>query len=362
MTAMGNQAQSTRDLILDMPKAELHIHVEATLEAEMLLRLAERNGIDLGYGDEAAVRAAYEFDDLVDFLNTYYLHLGVLTTEQDFSDLTHAYAARATGQGVKHFELFFDPQAHTRRGIPFRVAADGIADGLRRAEREFGVSTGLIMCILRDEPVSSAQETLDAALASGADLLGVGLDSAEVGYPPSLFTDVYAQAGSEGLRLVAHAGEEGPPAYVWEALRLLKIERVDHGVRSIEDPALVEHLRDTQIPVTTCPLSNVRLRVVDALEDHQAVELLRLGCCATINADGPAYFGGYVGDNYFAIAETFDDLTWGEMVQFAANSIEASFASAGEKGRMRSDLDSWITGNGVDLQTPLWSPRESVGT
>ena len=353
MSTTARGQQSARDLILDMPKVELHIHVEATLEAEMLLPLAERNGIDLGYNDEKAVREAYEFDDLVDFLNTYYLHLGVLTTEQDFSDLTHAYAARAAAQGVARFELFFDPQAHTRRGVPFRVAADGIADGLRRAEGEFGVSTGLIMCFLRDEPVSSAGETLDEALASGVDLLGIGLDSAEVGFPPSLFTDVYARARSEGLRLVAHAGEEGPPEYVWEALRMLNIERVDHGVRSIEDASLVEHLRDTQIPVTTCPLSNVRLRVVDSMEDHRAVDLLRLGCCTTINADGPAYFGGYVGDNYIAIAETFEDLSWGEMVQFAANSIEASFTSAAEKVRMRADLDSWVSRNRVDLQATL---------
>ena len=211
------------------------------------------------------------------------------------------------------------------------------------------------MCFLRDEPVRSAHATLDAALASGSDLLGIGLDSAEVGFPPSLFTDVYARARSEGLRLVAHAGEEGPPEYVWEALRTLNVERVDHGVRSIEDPTLVQHLRDTQTPVTTCPLSNVRLRVVDSLENHQVVELLRLGCCATINADGPAYFGGYVGDNYVAVAETFDDLNWGEMVRFAANSIEASFAPTSEKVRARSELDAWVSSNRIDAGRLLTS-------
>ena len=340
------------DLIMGMPKAELHIHVEATLEAEMLLEIADRNEINLGYPDEAAVREAYQFEDLVDFLNTYYRHLGVLRTEQDFSDLTHAYARRAVAQGVRRFELFFDPQAHTRRGIAFEVVASGIDDGLRRARADFDVSAGLLMCFLRDEPVDSAHEVLDVALRSDLDILGVGLDSAEVGFPPSLFVDVYQRARAAGLRAVAHAGEEGPPAYIWQAIEQLGVERVDHGVRSIRDSRLVSYLAEHRLPLTTCPLSNVRLGVFETLQQHSVLDLLRAGCCATINADGPAYFDGYVGDNYIAVVEAFGP-TWGEVIDLAANSFEACFIREEDKSTLRDELSGYVTSTGIDELTRI---------
>jgi adenosine deaminase len=312
-----------------LPKAELHLHIEGTLEPELMFRLAQRNGVDLPYPDVEAVRAAYVFEDLQSFLDIYYAGCRVLVTEQDFYDLTDAYLARAAEQGVVHTEIFFDPQTHTERGIAFETVIEGITGALADGVREHGITSRLILCFLRDLSAESAMAALDAAAPFRDRIIGVGLDSAEVGNPPSKFEAVFARARDEGYLTVAHAGEEGPPAYMWEALDLLRVRRIDHGVRCVGDVALVERLVAEQIPLTVCPLSNVKLRVFDRLEDHNLATLLRSGLLVTVNSDDPAYFGGYVGDNLRATAEALA-LTDAEVLDLARNSFHASFLAPDE--------------------------------
>ncbi|WP_128979845.1 adenosine deaminase [Streptomyces roseicoloratus] len=319
---------------MPVPKAELHLHIEGTLEPELAFALAERNGVPLPYADTAALREAYRFSDLQSFLDLYYGLMAVLRTADDFTELADAYLARAAEQGVRHAEIFFDPQAHIARGVPMGVVVEGLGAALDRAEERHGVSTRLIMCFLRDEPAASAMATLEAAKPYLGRITGVGLDSAEVGHPPVTFREVYEEAARLGLRRVAHAGEEGPPEYVREALDVLGVERVDHGLRCLEDPSLVERLVRERVPLTLCPLSNVRLRAVDVLEAHPLRTMLDAGLVATVNSDDPAYFGGYAGDNFDAVRAALG-LGPEELRTLARNSFLASFLEDDEGRRER---------------------------
>ena len=327
--------------IRGLPKAELHVHIEGTLEPEMMFDLARRNNVSLRFGSVDDVRAAYEFSDLQSFLDIYYEGAGVLRTEQDFFDLTYAYLERAARDNVRRAEIFFDPQTHTARGIPFATVVTGINRALQHGREQLGVSSGLILCFLRHLSAESANETLEQALPFRDHLIAVGLDSSEVGNPPERFEAVFTRARREGLLVVAHAGEEGPPNYVWKALDVLHARRIDHGVRAEEDPDLLTRLAEERIPLTMCPLSNVRLRVFPSLEDHSIRRLLKLGLVVTINSDDPAYFGGYVGDNYVATAAALE-LTRAEMVVLAANSFEASFMRVEERQSMLAELDDYV--------------------
>ncbi|WP_072806917.1 adenosine deaminase [Rhodococcoides yunnanense] len=306
------------------PLAELHMHIEGSLEPPQIFQFAERNGITLPYSDIDELRELYEFTDLQAFLNLYYANTDVLRTAEDFADLARAYFSRAAAGGVTHAEIFFDPQAHTSRGVPLEAVVEGLADAAASSEREFGVTSGLIASILRDKPVLHANKLLDDLLAMQAPIIGLGLDSAEVGFPPSLFVDVFAKARAEGLHVVAHAGEEGPAEYIWEALDLLGAERIDHGIRCLEDDALVNRLVEEEIPLTVCPLSNVRLQVTPDLKDHPIRQMIERGLIVTINSDDPAYFGGYVDDNFAALVDRLG-LTDREREILYDNSIKASF-------------------------------------
>lgn len=318
------------DLIARLPKAELHLHIEGTLEPEMMMRLAERNGVRLPYADVDEVRAAYRFSDLQSFLDIYYAGAQVLKTEQDFYDLTRAYLERAREDNVRHVEIFFDPQTHTGRGIPFYIVVDGIHRALEDGRSELSITSRLILCFLRHLSAGEAMATLEEALPHRDRIDAVGLDSSEVGHPPSKFAEVFARARDEGFLAVAHAGEEGPPSYILEALDLLQVRRIDHGVRCLEDPDLVERLADEQMPLTVCPLSNVKLRVFDTLEAHNLKALLDAGLCVTINSDDPAYFGGYIGDNFLR-AQRALGLTEDDLRSLARNGFVASFLSNAEK-------------------------------
>ncbi|GAA2350520.1 adenosine deaminase [Streptomyces cuspidosporus] len=322
-----------------IPKAELHLHIEGTLEPELAFVLAGRNGVALPYASEDELRAAYSFTDLQDFLNLYYELMAVLRTEDDFADLTRAYLARARAQGVRHAEIFFDPQAHTARGVAIGTVIDGLSRALDAAEETYGITTRLIMCFLRDESAESALDTFESARPYLDRIAAVGLDSAEVGNPPSKFREVYARAREAGLKCVAHAGEEGPPWYVWEALDVLGVDRVDHGVRSLEDDALVARLVADQVPLTVCPLSNVRLRVVDRLEDHPLRAMLDAGLLVTVNSDDPSYFGGYAGDNFDAVRDALrlDDAT---LRLLARNSFRAAFLDEGTRAAYLKEVDA----------------------
>lgn len=321
------------DWIRALPKAELHVHVEGTLEPETMFALAERNGVALRYGSPAEARRAYAFRDLQSFLDVYYEGMAALRTERDFRDLARAYLARARADGVRHAELFFDPQAHTARGVPIGAVIGGLHRAIAEAREEIGIGGLLILCFLRHLPASEAMETLERALPYRDRIAAVGLDSSEAGHPPRDFAAVFARARAEGLRAVAHAGEEGPPAYVWQALDELGAERIDHGVRSEEDPALVARLARDGVPLTVCPLSNVRLRVVGRLEDHNLKRLHDRGVRVSLHSDDPAYFGGYVGDNYLAAARALG-LAREDVEAMARASIEASFLGAGEKAAL----------------------------
>lgn len=320
-----------------LPKAELHLHIEGTLEPELMFELARRNGVKLRFPTVDAVRAAYEFSDLQSFLDIYYEGAGVLRTEQDFHDLAWAYFARVAPMNVRHAEIFFDPQTHTDRGIPYQVVLDGLSAARVRAEKELGVTSKLILCFLRHLSEDAALKTLAEALPHGG-IDGVGLDSSERGHPPSKFARAYAKARGAGLRAVAHAGEEGPPEYVREALDLLKVERVDHGVRCLEDPALVARLAEEKTPLTVCPLSNVKLRVVDRLEDHPLRRMLAAGLRATVNSDDPAYFGGYADENYRRTARALS-LTKAELAALAKNSFLSSWLGEAEKAARAAEID-----------------------
>lgn len=329
----------TAAFIRRLPKAELHVHIEGTLEPEMMFDLAARNGVDLPYASTEEVRAAYEFDDLQSFLDIYYQAASVLITEQDFFDLMHAYLERAARDGVRRAEVFFDPQTHTERGVGFDVFMGGFRRAISTAEAQWPISAVLIMCFLRHLPEAAAVETWQAARPYVDDIAAVGLDSGEVGNPPGRFAEAFTLARETGLHAVAHAGEEGPPAYVTGALDALGAERIDHGVRSEEDPALVERLVAEQIPLTMCPLSNVRLRVFDTLADHNLKRLLDRGVKVTINSDDPAYFGGYIADNWIATAEALD-LDRDDLVTLARNSIEASFMAQEDKARLLAEIEA----------------------
>jgi adenosine deaminase len=326
------------DLTHGLPKAELHLHIEGTLEPEMMFRLARRNQVTLPYQSVDAVRRAYIFSDLQSFLDIYYAGCAVLRTEDDFYALTHAYLERAAADNVRHAEIFFDPQTHTGRGIAFQTVVTGIHRALSEAERTHGITSGLILCFLRHLSAGAAMETLEQALPFASWIMGVGLDSSEKGNPPEKFRAVFDRARSAGLRAVAHAGEEGPPEYIRNALDLLHVSRIDHGVRCLEDQALTERLAREQVPLTVCPLSNVKLRVFPSLEAHNLKRMLQLGLRVTINSDDPAYFGGYIEDNYRASAEALG-LSPAELVQLARNSFLAAFMDEGARQRHLDAVD-----------------------
>ena len=326
--------------IRGLPKAELHLHIEGSLEPEQMFEFARRNRVALPFASVEDVRAAYAFSNLQDFLDIYYQGAGVLMTEQDFHDLAMAYFRRVAADGCRHVELFFDPQTHTDRGLPFSVAVEGLLSGMEEAELALGVSSKLILCFLRHLDEDAAFATLKAAEPWLDRIVGVGLDSSEVGHPPSKFAGVFKAARERGLKLVAHAGEEGPPAYVWEALDVLGVDRIDHGNRALEDPALVRRLAADGMTLTVCPLSNLKLCVVDDMTEHPLRRMLQLGLKPTINSDDPAYFGGYLGDNWLAAARGVA-LSRDQLVALARNSFTGSFLPPGEVARHLSAIDEY---------------------
>jgi adenosine deaminase len=326
------------NFIQRIPKAELHLHIEGTLEPEMMMTLAERNQIELPYTSVDDIRDAYNFSDLQSFLDIYYAGANVLREAQDFYDLTFAYLQRAAEDNVRHVEIFFDPQTHTARDVRFATVIDGIDSALRDGRSRFGITFRLIMCFLRHLSAGDAEATLEEALRFKDKIHAVGLDSSEVGHPPSKFVSVFDRARSEGFLTVAHAGEEGPPSYIREALDRLKVERIDHGVRCLEDPALVERLVSEQIPLTVCPLSNVKLRVFERLEEHNLKLLLQSGLCVTIHSADPAYFGGYIGENYLRTQRALN-LDVADIHALTKNAFAASFLSNADKLRYIDELD-----------------------
>jgi adenosine deaminase len=334
-----------KDFIHRIPKAELHLHIEGTLEPEMLFTLAERNAIRLPYQTVEQVRKAYEFTNLQSFLDIYYQGGRVLLHEQDFYDLTWAYLKKAHDQNVRHAEIFFDPQSHTARGIPFETVIGGIQGALSDASQQLGLSSGLILCFLRHLSQEDALRTLQQALPFKDWIVGVGLDSSEAGHPPEKFIDVFDQARAAGFLAVAHAGEEGPASYIWSALDRLKVRRIDHGVHSIEDSELLKRLRAERIPLTVCPLSNIKLRVFNSMAEHNLKTLLDMGLCITLNSDDPAYFGGYIEENYLAAQQALG-LSKREIYQLAKNSFEASFLDSDEKSKLLAELDAFMSEDG----------------
>ena len=330
-------------LIKAMPKAELHIHIEGSLEPEMIFALAHRNGVQLPYADVEALRAAYAFTDLQSFLDLYYAGASVLLHEQDFYDMAWAYFEKAAADHVVRAELFFDPQTHTSRGVAMGAVIEGLHRACRDAQAKWGISADLILCFLRHLSEDDALETLEEAMPWRDQFIGVGLDSSEVGHPPEKFARVFARARGLGLHAVAHAGEEGPPAYIWSALDKLQVERIDHGVQAVHDAALMQRLADSQIPLTVCPLSNLKLCVFKRLADHNLGQMLEAGLRVTLNSDDPAYFGGYLNDNYL---QTFTALHLGapQAYRLAANSIEASFAPEEDKHRWMHELKACFQG------------------
>lgn len=333
-------ADPTR-FIAGLPKAELHIHIEGSLEPELMFALAERNGVSLPYVNVDALRQAYRFGNLQDFLDLYYQGMSVLLHEQDFYDLAMAYLRRAAAQNVRHAEIFFDPQGHTERGVAFKTVIDGLWRALKDAEREFGITVQLILCFLRHLDEASAQRTLDEALSWRDRFIGVGLDSSEKGHPPSKFQRVFARARELGLKAVAHAGEEGPPDYVREALDLLKVQRIDHGNRALEDAELTARLAREQVPLTVCPLSNLRLCVVSDMKQHPLRRMLQANLVVTLNSDDPAYFGGYVNENYQAVQQALD-LTRDDIAILARNGFKAAFLDSAAKQRHLDALDAYL--------------------
>lgn len=325
-------------LIHDLPKAELHLHIEGSLEPEMLFALAQRNGVAIPFASVEDVRAAYQFANLQDFLDIYYQGMAVLLTEQDFYDLTWAYLLRAQADNVRHVEIFFDPQGHTERGVAFDTVISGILRALDDGRAQLGISSGLILCFLRHLDEDAAFATLAEAEPWLDRILGVGLDSSEVGHPPEKFARVFAAAKARGMKLVAHAGEEGPPEYVWQALDVLAIDRIDHGNRSMEDAALVRRIAADGLALTVCPLSNLKLCVTPSVADSPVKRMLDAGMTVMLNSDDPAYFGGYVGDNYRAVAEALA-LTRDDIITLARNSVEAAFLSESEKQAILREIE-----------------------
>jgi adenosine deaminase len=329
------------DFIRGLPKAELHLHIEGSLEPELMFELARRNRITLPFASVEAVRAAYAFSNLQDFLDIYYQGAGVLMTEQDFHDLAMAYFRRVAADGARHVEMFFDPQTHTDRGLPFSVAIDGLLSGMAQAKASLGVTSKLILCFLRHLDEDAAFATLKAADPYLSQIAAVGLDSSELGHPPSKFARVYQAARARGLKLVAHAGEEGPPEYVWEALDVLGVDRIDHGNRALEDAGLVTRLAGSAMTLTVCPLSNLKLCVVDDLKAHPLKRMLELGLHATVNSDDPAYFGGYLAENWIRTAEAVG-LTRAELVTLAKNSFTGSFLTPAEIAPHLAAIDEYV--------------------
>jgi adenosine deaminase len=329
------------EFIRGLPKAELHLHIEGSLEPEQMFEFARRNGVALPFKSVEAVRAAYAFGNLQDFLDIYYQGAGVLVTEDDFRDLALAYFRRVAADGCRHVELFFDPQTHTDRGIPFAVVADGLLAGMAEAERTLGVTSSLILCFLRHLDEDAAFATLRMAEPHLDRITGVGLDSSEVGHPPSKFARVFAAAGERGLKRVAHAGEEGPPAYVWEALDLLHVDRIDHGNRALEDEALVARLAAEGVTLTVCPLSNLKLCGVSDLKLHPLKRMLDLGLKPTVNSDDPAYFGGYVGENFRQVTDALA-LSRDDLVTLARNSFTGSFLPQPAVQRHLAAIDAYV--------------------
>ena len=328
----------TEKLIKRLPKCELHIHIEGSLEPELMFALAKRNDVKLPYDSVEAVRRAYQFGNLQDFLDVYYRGMSVLVTEQDFYDLAWAYLVRAQADNVRHVEMFFDPQGHTARGVAFATVIGGLHRAIADARRELGVDASLIMCFLRHLDEADAEKTLDVALGFRDRIAGVGLDSSEAGHPPSKFKRVFSRARDAGLFLTAHAGEEGPPSYVWEALDVLGVKRIDHGNRSLEDNSLVARLAGERMALTVCPLSNLRLRVIDELIHHPLRRMMDKGLMVTVNSDDPAYFGGYVNDNYRAVGSALS-LTREEIIALARNSVQASLLIAAAKAEALAEID-----------------------
>ncbi|WP_417234425.1 adenosine deaminase [Arthrobacter sp.] len=327
-----------------LPVAELHLHIEGTLEPELIFELASRNGIELPYRDVADLRARYEFTDLQSFLDLYYANMAVLVTEDDFAAMTTAYLRRAAGAGVRHAEIFIDPQAHLARGVDLATSIGGVARALSTSSADFGISTSLIAAFLRDQPAEDALAVLEDLIAMEAPIIGIGLDSAEVGHPPSKFTAVFDRARAAGLECVAHAGEEGPPGYISEALDVLKVSRIDHGIRAMEDDALVRRLVEEQVPMTVCPLSNVRLRAVTNLASHPLPRMLEAGLNVSIHSDDPSYFGGYLDDNLDQVVGTFAfDAT--TLAHLAANSVRSAFLSEQRKVELLAEIDAWLNGH-----------------
>ncbi len=333
-------APELRSLLCRMPKAELHIHIEGSLEPELIFALAQRNGVVLPYASVAALRAAYAFTDLQSFLDIYYAGASVLLTEEDFHDLAWAYFQRAAADHVVHAELFFDPQTHTERGVSMATVIHGLKRACQRAQAELGVSSGLILCFLRHLSEEAAFETLEQALPHRQHFIGVGLDSSERGHPPEKFARVFARCRELGLHIVAHAGEEGPPAYIESALDVLKAERIDHGVRSVDSPALVTRLAAARVPLTVCPLSNVKLCVYASMAEHPLPALLQAGLCVTVNSDDPAYFGGYINQNFVETFAALPELGRAQAYTLARNSFEASFVPPEQKQRWVAQLDA----------------------
>ncbi|MBY7853368.1 adenosine deaminase [Vibrio fluvialis] len=326
-----------KEFIQQLPKVELHLHIEGSLEPELMFDLAQRNQIAIPFSSPDEVRAAYQFSNLQSFLDIYYQGANVLIHEQDFFDLTWAYLLRCQQDNVMHTEIFFDPQTHTARGIAFETVINGITQALEKGQQELGISSQLIMCFLRHLSEADAMLTLQQALPYKDKIVGVGLDSSEQGHPPEKFQQVFRQAREAGFIAVAHAGEEGPALNIRNAIDLLGVQRVDHGVRCVEDAALVQELKQTRMPLTVCPLSNLKLKVFTEMEQHNIVDLLRQGLCVTINSDDPAYFGGYMTDNFMAVAKAHP-MSHQELAQFTLNAIEASFISDAEKAHMNAKV------------------------
>ncbi|GBD90170.1 adenine deaminase [bacterium BMS3Abin04] len=328
--------------IQQIPKAELHLHIEGSFEPELMFKIADRNKIKIKYKSIDELKAAYNFNNLQEFLDIYYSGTNVLLTEEDFYDLTIAYFKKISEQNVVHAEIMFDPQTHTDRGIEFSTVISGIRKAQDKAKEKFGISSKLIMSFLRHLDERSAYDTLKQSLAYKNLITAVGLDSSEVGHPPSKFKGVFDEARKQGYLVVAHAGEEGPPEYVWEALNLLNVNRIDHGNRSLEDSKLIERLVENKIPLTVCPLSNIKLRNVDKIENHPIKTMLNLGLVATVNSDDPAYFGGYVNENFTAVANVLN-LTEQDVYSLARNSFKASFLENSEKEKLLGTLDKFIS-------------------
>ena len=330
------------EFVQELPKAELHLHIEGSLEPELMFSLAKRNNIDLPYKNVEEVKKAYQFHNLQSFLDIYYAGASVLIEEQDFYDMTWAYLEKCSRENVRHIEIFFDPQTHTDRGISFDTVINGIYSALKDGEEKLSISFKLIMCFLRHLDEESAFKTLEQALPHKDKIIGVGLDSSEVGHPPSKFEKVFTKALEEGFLTVAHAGEEGPPSYIWEALELLKVSRIDHGVRSLEDEKLMKHLVKEKIHLTVCPLSNIKLCVFNDLKDHNIGELLKAGVSVSINSDDPAYFGGYMNENYIQTMDALR-LSFEEVGSIAKHSFKGSFLSKDIVEGYLSEIDDLVS-------------------